>query len=327
MGALHLLTGNDERLLGSAVSDLVGHLVGDGDRGLMVEQLDSDDYEIATLVDAAQSPPFLTDKRVVVGRNVGRFAADDVKALVGYLSDPLASTDLVLVGGGGRLAKSLVDAVKKAGGLIADSDVSTNKRERGAWLDEHLAASGLKLDGSARARLADHLGEDFGRLRSILETLTSSYGLGAKLSAEQVMPFLGDAGSVPPWDLTDAIDRGDTPVAMAMLARMMQGGERHPLQVMAILHGHYVRVLRLDGAGVTDETSAAQLLGARSTFQAKKALDQSRRIGHVGVVRAFNLLSQADLDIRGAKDWPEALVMEVLVARLSKLVGSSRNRR
>jgi len=35
------------------------------------------------------------------------------------------------------------------------------------------------------------------------------------------------------------------------------------------------------------------------------------------------LLAQADLDLRGAKEWPDELVMEVLVARLSRL-GSGR---
>jgi DNA polymerase-3 subunit delta len=57
-----------------------------------------------------------------------------------------------------------------------------------------------------------------------------------------------------------------------------------------------------------------------STFPAKKALTQSRRLGHDGVAEAFRLLADADLDLRKfTKDWPEQLVMEVLVARLSRL--------
>ncbi len=47
------------------------------------------------------------------------------------------------------------------------------------------------------------------------------------------------------------------------------GGERHPLQILATLSGHYSRVLRLSGSDVTDEKSAAALLGLRgSTFPA-----------------------------------------------------------
>jgi len=41
-------------------------------------------------------------------------------------------------------------------------------------------------------------------------------------------------------------------------------------------------------------------------------------------VADLRALAQADLDLRGAKDLPESLVMEVLVARLSKLVGGRR---
>jgi hypothetical protein len=39
------------------------------------------------------------------------------------------------------------------------------------------------------------------------------------------------------------------------------------------------------------------------------------------VARAITLLSEADLDLRGMKEWPEGLVMEVLVARLCRLGG------
>jgi DNA polymerase-3 subunit delta len=85
-------------------------------------------------------------------------------------------------------------------------------------------------------------------------------------------------------------------------------------------------MLRLDGAGVRDEAQAAELLGMKgSTFPAKKALNQARRLGHDGVVDAIGLLADADLDLRTfTKDWPEQLVMEVLVARLSRLGPRSR---
>jgi DNA polymerase-3 subunit delta len=106
-----------------------------------------------------------------------------------------------------------------------------------------------------------------------------------------------------------------------MLHRMTGSGERHALQIMALLHNHYQRMLQLDGASVSGDAAAATLLGVKSPFQAGKALTQSRKLGHDGVVRAFGLLAQADLDLRGAKDWPENLVMEVLIARLARLGG------
>jgi DNA polymerase-3 subunit delta len=173
-----------------------------------------------------------------------------------------------------------------------------------------------------------HLGEDVSRLGALLDTLSAAYGEGARVSAEQVEPFLGRAGAVAPWELTDAIDRGDTAAALEHLHRLMGAGGRHALVIMATLHTAYSRTLRLDGAGIADERQAAAALGMTgSTFPAKKALTQSRKLGHAGIARAITLLADADLALRGTVEWSADLVLEVLVARLSRLVPSTRRGR
>jgi DNA polymerase III subunit delta len=325
---VHLVKGDDDVILRDAVRDVIRALVGDLDAGLTVEEVgrdrlvepDSGDTTIIPLVDAAQTPPFLTDRRVVVGRDVEMFTrAEQVAPLVTYLQDPLPSTSLVLVWGGGRMPKSLTEAIKKAGGEQIDTSPG---RKVAPWVDEQLKSAGLRLDRGATERLVAWLGDDPQRLVGIVQTLKGSYGEGAKLSSAEIEPFLGEAGGVPPWELTDAMDRGDIAESLDKLHRMLDGGGRHPLQVMATLHGHYARMLQLDGAPVRSEKDAAQLLGMKgSTFPARKALTQVRKLGHDKVVRAIDLLATADLDLRGGKAWPETLVMEVLVARLARLGG------
>ena len=321
---VHLVTGDDESLLSSGVLELVHHLVGDEDRSLMVDEFDGPDYDLGTVADAALTPAFLTERRVVVARGIGRFGAEDVAPLVAYLADPLPTTDLVLAGGGGRLAKALTDALKQAGVNTIETGAPTKARDRADWVAQQVADAGLQLDGAAQAHVVGWMGEDAGRLPSVLDTLVSTFGTARRLTRDDIAPFLGEAGDVPPWDLTDAIDRGDTTLALSLLHRMTGSGERHPLQVLATLHNHYVRMLKLDGAGARDEASAAAAMGIKPGFPARKALEQYRRLGSNGITRAVALLAQADLDLRGAKDWPESLVMEVLVARLTKLVPGRR---
>jgi DNA polymerase-3 subunit delta len=228
------------------------------------------------------------------------------------------------VAGGGRLAKAVTDAAKKAGAEMIATAPPTKARDRAEWFDEQIGGSGLRLDRQAVALLGSWLGEDAGRLQGIIDTLTSAYGTERTLKVDDITPFIGEAGGVPPWDLTDAIDRGDTTGALKLLHRMMRAGERHPLQIMAILHAQYGKLLALDGSGARDEASAAAAMGIKPGFPAKKALDQYRKLGGPAVSRAIAMLAQADLDLRGAKDWPEELVMEVLVARLSRLAGARR---
>jgi DNA polymerase-3 subunit delta len=316
---VHLVTGDDESIVRAAVTDLVHRLVGEGDRTLMVDEFDGDDYELGLVVDAAQTPPFLTERRVVLARGIGRFTVEDLAPLIGYLGDPLPTTELVLVAGGGRLVKALTDAAKAGGAETIGSSPPSRARDREAWIQGLASGRGVKLSAAAVSAIAERLGEDVGRLDGILATLAGTFGTTRTLTPEEVEPFLGEAGDVPPWELTDALDAGNTSAALGLLARMTQAGGRHPLQVMAVLHNHYTRLAKLDGVDARSDNDAADALGIKPGFPARKALQQYRRLGGSGVQRAIDLLASADLDLRGAKELPDDVVMDVLVARLSRL--------
>jgi DNA polymerase-3 subunit delta len=317
----YLVRGSDAALRAAAVRSLVDQLVGDDDPALVVEwhEPDGDPPDTRAAVEAAGTPSFLGNRRVVLLRDVGAYPLEGLQPLLEYLGDPLPSSSVVLVAGEGRLHPKLVEAVKGVGHVV-DADVPGNKKGRTSWLARRLEDAPVRLTPPAVGLVDEHLGEDLGRLHNLLEALAAAYGQGARLEPDDVSPFLGEAGAAPPWELTDAIDRADTSGAVAALHRMLGAGDRHPLVVMATLHGHFGRMLRLDGADGLDEAGAARLLGLKgSTFPARKALDGARSLGSAGIAEAFRLLAGADLDLRGATAWPERLVLEVLVARLSRL--------
>ena len=187
------------------------------------------------------------------------------------------------------------------------------------WVEAEAKAAGVRLSAGAVELIVGHLGENVGSLDGTLRTLSATFGAGAVLGPEQVEPFLGDAGGVPPWDLTDAIDGGRSSRALELVGRILGAGERHPLQVMAILQGHYGKLATLDGRDLRTEADAAAALGIKPGYPARKALEQARRLGGSSIRRAIDLLAAADLDLRGRRDLDSTLVIEILVARLSRL--------
>jgi DNA polymerase-3 subunit delta len=293
--------------------------VGDRDPSLTVEEHGGggEDIDPSAVVDALTTPPFISDLRVVVVRDAGRLVAADAARLAATLEDPLPGVVFVVVSGGGTVPAALVKAVQKAGAVV-ETTVGTG-RARTQWLGEHLRGAPVRLDARAAAALGEHLGSDLGRLRGLLDTLAAAYGEGAAVDEGRLAPFLGEAGGVAPWDLTDAIDAGDTPGALGALGRLLGAGGSHPLVAMATLHRHFEAMLRLDGAAVTSAEEAAALLGTRSVYPAKKALEQGRRLGPARIGRAVTLLAEADLDLRGRSALAGETVLEVLVARLSRL--------
>ena len=321
----YLVRGDDASLVAQGVHDLLTMLVGKAEPAMVVEEHGpgSEDLDVGVVVDALTTPPFLTDRRIVVVRDAGRLAAADAPRLAACLDHPVPGVHLVLAVGGGTVPAAVVKAVERVG-EVRDTKVGTG-RARTQWLSDHLHHAPVRLDARARDDLSEHLGEDVSRLRGLLDTLAAAYGQGAAIDCDRLAPFLGEAGGVPSWDLTDAIDGGRTDDALRTLGRMFGAGGLHPLQVMATLHRHFQSMLRLDGAGVTAPEEAASYLGMRSTYPAKKALEQSRRLGPAGISRAVTLLADADLDIRGRSALASETVLEVLVGRLSRLSGVARS--
>jgi DNA polymerase III subunit delta len=313
-----LVRGEDPALVAQETRALIDRLVGEREASFVVEEhgAPGEDLDTRAVVDACLTPPFLGDRRVVVVRDAGRIGASEASGLLAALSQPLESTFLVLVGGAGTVPQALVKAIGAAGELI-DASPGTG-RERTSWVATQLRDGPLRFEAAARSRLQEHLGDDLGRIAGIVDSLVSAYGEGASISVSELEPFLGSAGSVPPWELTDAIDSGSIPAALSALRRMLDAGGRHPTEVIGILHRHYANMLRLDGVSGSDPTEAARLLGVRSPYVAKKALEQGRRLGSERIAQAVILLADADLDVKGRTGLPPDLVLEVLVARLGR---------
>jgi DNA polymerase-3 subunit delta len=321
-----LLTGDDESLLAEELGTRIHEALGGADRSLALDDFDADrptiderELVIRSAVDAAATQSLFSEFRVVVLRRIDAALVDSLQPLVNYLANPLDSTRLILTSKG-RPPKSIGDAIKKAGGTSVSTSAGDAK-ERPIWYRTQLEAAGLRLDPAAMAALSEHLGEDVGRFPGILDTLISTFGTSKKLSKDDVLPFVGEAGSVPIYELANAIDGGDIPAALAVLHRMVGAGEMHPLQIIKVLHNHFTRLLRLEGADVTTPREALDLLGmnSKSDFPGKKMLEQLGRLGPDGVHNAIHLIAEADVQLRGTRDWPAELVVEVLVARLARL--------
>lgn len=316
--AVWLVEGDDPVLVAERTRALVSELVGGDDPSLALEDRGGD-ADLAAVADACRTPPFLANRRVVVVRDVGARTAEELAPLVAYLDDPLPTTALVLVAGGQKAPARLAAAVKAKGQVVS---TAVSSRDTKAWVHERISASPVRLDAAAEALLQAHLGEDVSRLGAILEVLTAAYGAGARLRPGDLEPYLGEAGGVAPWDLTDAIDGGAAEVAVTALHRLLEAGDRHPLVVLATLHRHVSSMLGVEDPAIRTEAQAAQALGippGRSTYPARKALAASRRFGPAGTAEAVGLVADAEVALKGGTEWPPELVLEVLVARLCRL--------
>ena len=344
----YLVKGSEPSLRERVVDDLVAELLGTDDRSMALEEItipgragagddpeaasgaEGRDVAVAALLNAAGSPPFMTAHRIVVARDVGALTAGDVDGIVRYLDDPLDTTVLVFVAGGGTMPPALTKTLKEI--KAEERAPETEMTDKVLIAAAHEA--GVLLHPDAANVIATHLGDDAGRVAAIVDVLAAAYGPDVRVGVDDVTPYLGEAGAIPPYLLTNTIDAGDPAVALETLHRLMtvstaqQPKPMHPLQIMGLLNGYYRRILRLDDPSLRSPADAVAALGGKvKEYPARKALGQARALGTGGIRQAFDALFQADLDLKGARGIPEQAVMEVLVVRLTRLAARTGGRR
>lgn len=316
MSALvQLVKGDDPSLVSGAATKLIDELVGERDRAICLDEPSLAQDGIRGLVDAAMTVPFLTDRRVVVARDLGKLKDANFTPLIEYIEDPNPSTIMVLTGET-DFPKKVQEAIKKHG-VVHSVGAPRRASERAPWIASEAKRRQVDLDRASVVLIDSQIGEDVSRIVGLLDLLASAFG-DRRLGVADVAPYLNEAGGVAPWLLTDAIDKGD--VAGALEAQRRLALNRGALGVLATLSTHFMRMLTLDGVSVRNEAEAAELLGMRgSSFPAKKALTQARKLGGARIKAAVSLLAEADLDFRGIRDLPDDVLMEVLVTRLTRL--------
>jgi DNA polymerase III subunit delta len=332
---LVVVVGKDATMVNDAVHAEIATLLGPVDPSLALVDLSAsqavaEDAPSVTqrALEALNTPPFLVDRRVVVVRDAQALGASDQAALLAWAQDPLGGITLVATVVGGRSAS----AWQNVGGRVVDVAVGTRQKDRVEFVQASFEHYGVRLPEAAAKLVTERLGEEMDRVDSLARTVRAVFGEVA-VTFNEIEPYLGDAGSVPEWDLTDAIDAGSTANAIATLQRMVTASGRSGVQIINILQRHYLRLARLDGSGAKTGAEGAAIVGGHP-YPAQKLVTTARALGSDRIARAVALVTAADGDLKGGVDFggrgeeavsvTDLTVTEVLVARLARLAEGAR---
>ena len=331
------VVGSDPTMVYDAVHNAVAAALGDLDPSFALQDFTVKDVTtagsesvLAKVLEALNTPPFLVARRVVVVRDAQALLADEVTSLLGWMSAPYEGITLIVCVVGSKTHKLV-----KAAPEVIEVNVGSRASERVAFVESKLAEYGVNLDHASAVQVAERVGDDVARIDALARSARTIFGT-APLTFAHLEPYLGGAGDVPEWDLTDAIDRGDVTGAITVARRMLDSKSRAGLQVVNMLQRHYLRMARLEGSGARGADDAAQLLGIKS-FPAGKSLQMSQRLGASRIASAVHWITEADAGLKGGVsyggkdlntdlDVTELTVIEVVVARLARMTLAARRR-
>jgi DNA polymerase-3 subunit delta len=293
---VYLIYGDEDLLLERAVRRLRSRLAEVADLDFNLETFDGETADADDVIQAANTLPFMSDKRLVIVRNVDKLPSAGLNALADYANDPAESACLVLVARkiarNTRLFKA-VDARKGAYEYKAPkrgeypAHVALMFRERGRTV----SADGAEL-------LVRSVGRDLRRLQSEVEKVVAFTGQRTSLTREDVEAVISSTAPVSVFDLTDAVGARDCRGALRLLADLVGQGESvHGLHAMVVRH---VRML-LSARALLDRGLPASALVREigmAEWQARKVAQQAGRFSAEDLVAALRRAAEAELRMK-----------------------------
>lgn len=232
-----LFEGEEEQMKQDALSALRKTLLPAGMEEM--NEMILDDPETDQVIAAAETLPFLADRRLIIIRDhpaiTGRGEADD--RLISYLpSVPSSAVLLFYCTGKPDARKKIYTAVKKLGGIVTFARLSGSELTR--FVTDAFHEAGKECD----ARTADYLiftvGSDASLLLSEVAKIASYAGDRPSVTAEDVSALATPSTECTVFQLVDAVVTGQKKRALILMKNQLLNGTE-PAAMLAMLLRQY----------------------------------------------------------------------------------------
>jgi len=313
---VYLLAGTDPFLYQRIAGALARQVVTEATRAFNYDVFEGKSTAASAILSAVRTVPMMAKRRLVVVRDVEGLGADTLAALAAYLDKPIPETILVLWAqkADGRI--KLYQVAKKKNFL---HELVVPKNLVG-WILDEAARRRARISEDAARRLADVVGGDLGRLSSAIEQLVL-YAGDRPVDAADVDELIAETRERSVFELANAVGQGNREKAMRAVAKLCDQRESTiGVAMMLARHMRQVALAREMTEARAPRAELPRLIGA-PPFAIDGLVQQARRFSARALGRAFELIAQADLDLKGPPKAAlgERIVLERLVGKLCDL--------
>lgn len=261
---------------------------------------------VREVISACQQYPAFSERKVVVVREAQLIPKqqghkNDLDTFASYAEKPLPTTILVICHKGGALkSKPFTDALKaNKSGIVFSSNRVREGRELETLIVSYANSLGCNIDSKATSMLADHIGTDISRQFSELDKL-------AILSEDKnITPLLiernvGISKDFNNFELEDALARRDDAKAFRIVDYFERNPKTNPtMQVTAMLFSFFSNTLITSTAREKSPDAIMALVGASSTWRARKFIDATRMYDTRSLINIIGYLRECDTRSKG----------------------------
>lgn len=275
-----------------------------------------------TIIDACRRYPMMSEHTVVIVKEVQAANANFINGLKPYISNPTATTILVIASRGAQVkGKDITTAVKTGGGVTFESKKLTAMSVEPA-IASLVKEKGLNIEPKSLKMLADFVGTDLSRLYNEINKLAMILPQGAMITPEAIEQNIGISKDYNNFELTRAISIRDFVKAVTIIRYFRSNPKTNPpMATFSVLFTLFSNVLIAFYAADKSDRGLMAELGFKSPYQLKDIKDAMQRYKPWQLIEIISEIRRADAMSKGvgsrmdAFDILDALVLRIFDAR------------
>ncbi|MEK6742030.1 MAG: DNA polymerase III subunit delta [Nitrospirota bacterium] len=313
---LYLFFGEEEFLVQEAVDLIISKAVDPGARDFNFNTVYCKGSSGNEIVNLAQTFPFMSERRLVIAKEIEALKAGDLEELVTYLKSPSPTTCLVMISNQLKYEKKAVISAVEANGAAVRFYALLDGEMLG-WIDRWARQRGLAIQRDAAQYVWQTLGNDLQAISNELEKTAIYIKVRKNITYDDVKAVVGDFRDYTPFDLAAALGAKNREKAFLILSRLVQEGAA-PVGLLGSIAWNFRRLMQvkaMEFAGTGLDEGMKKLRPPVIFHQAAAFKEQVRSYSLAELEMAFEVLLNADKAMKSSGIGGR-LVLERMIMRL-----------
>lgn len=307
LGGVFLLLGDEDYLIEEMIQVVIDTHLDPSTRDFNLDQLRGTQLDFEALLSICQTPPMMSEWRVVVVRDAQALISNArTRAVLNALVKPVPGLALIIAahvdGKGGKTWQSLERKTRSARfSQLPAGDLPD-------WLMSRAEELGARLPPKAARALAAAAGPELGRLAQELTKLVDYAGDDGTIDVEAVGKLVGYIPRQTRWDWIEMVGEGRFAEARASLETLLDSES-----AVGLVIGLTSQILRIGLCLTGGQRSLADELPANQKWLASKIGRQARAWTRETVEAALEDLLRADRLLKSASLGDHRILEELLL--------------
>ena len=319
-GRCYLFFGAETYLLKDYETALEKALLPEGTEMMNHDIFEEKRATAAAIMDAAETFPFLNEKRLVTVKNSEFFQKggrkEEGEKLKEFLADIPESTCLLFIEEKVEKTSALYKAVVKHGQAVEFKKLT--EKDLGAWIKKLCKDNQKQMSESVLGLFLQTVDHDMENMEGELLKLIAYKGEESEIKAEDIRAVCTVSLEARVFDLVKAVAE-KRPEKAVQIYRTLLSMKESPYMVLSLITRQFRFILEtklLSESGMTNETIAAKL--EIRDFAVKEYLRQSKRFSARVWKDAMKDCLETDLNIKSGKAAEETAV-ELLIVKYATM--------